>query len=404
LLLPPLSLEEAQTQILSAVHPLESETLPLELVAGRILARAIYANTALPSFAHSAMDGYAIRAEDTHTGEEVELRVIGSIAAGQIPQGMLEPGTAIRIMTGAPLPAGCTAVVKMEETTSTSTCVRIRKRLLPGENIIPMGKDIRQGEKLLEAGEMITPSALGLLASLGQSPIPVVKRPRVAVLALGDELIPVHETLAPGKIRVSNLYTIGAQIQRYGGIPLNLGIARDDLHEIRQKLEAEQAADFFVTLGGSQRGDYDLVDDLLVAEKGRILFREVALNYSRSFIFGRLWDKLLFGLPGSPLASRVSFEVFVRPALRKMAGHRTIQCELIPARLTDKVAAQSARRVVVPVKLCYQEGQWRAIPLQRERALSHPPLLQANGLLYLSPHQEILAGEEVFVEPWEKAE
>lgn len=399
--MPPLSLEEAQTEILCAARSLETEILPLEMAEGRILATDVWAKTALPPFAQSAMDGYAIRAEDTIQGSGVELQVIGSVAAGHLPQEALRPGTALRIMTGAPLPAGCTAVVKREDTVEAGDRVRITRVLSPGENIIPVGIDIQAGEQLFRKGEMITPSILGLLASLGEAVVPVFRKPRIAILALGDELVEVHEPLSPGKIRVSNLYTIAAQVNRYGGIPLHLGIARDNLADMYQKFVAGQSADLFLTLGGSQRGDYDLVDDFLLAQGGKIIFREVALNYCRSLIFGELWEKPLLGLPGSPIASRVSFEVFVRPLLWKLAGRQSLQKSRISTLLLDRITAPPHRRIVVPLKVFFQEDEWKAIPLFRERAPSSPSLLQANGLVYLAPGQEILPEQKVHVELWE---
>ncbi|RMF85125.1 MAG: molybdopterin molybdenumtransferase MoeA [Nitrospinota bacterium] len=394
------TLDEARAAILGAVHPLAPEPVPLPEAEGRILGQVVRAPLSLPPFAQSAMDGYAVRAEDTQGGGEIRLRVIGRIAAGQAPRVKLAPGTAVRIMTGAPLPEGGTAVVKQEETRCRGEYVVFHRRLRPGENIIPRGKDVQEGERLLEAGTLITPSVLGLLASLGLTPVTVVRKPRVAILALGDELCEVHEALKPGQIWVSNLYSIVAQIRRYGGIPLNLGISRDRLAEIRAKLATVPAADVYITIGGSQRGDFDLVDDLLLAEKGEIVFRELAVNYSRSLIFGWLKGKPFFGLPGSPIAARVSFELFVRPALWKLAGRTSWLGEQVWAELALPIPA-SPRRVVAPVRLSYRERQWRALPLDRERPPSAPPLFLANGAIYPLPERDLQAGENLLAERWE---
>ncbi|MBI3327297.1 MAG: molybdopterin molybdotransferase MoeA [Nitrospinae bacterium] len=264
------SVEEARTIILRAVRRKAPEVIPFTDALARVLAEDVTADSPVPPFAQSAMDGFALRAADALSArpdQPISLQILGTLGAGHLAAWALTPGTAIRIMTGAPLPEGADAVVKREDTEVSAEGVRIFHPARPNDHIIPPGRDIPMGALLLRRGEVLTPGALGLLASLGRTQVRVYQRPQVAVLALGDELVPPEAPLGPGQIRVSNLYAIAASVAKYGGQAHNLGIARDHLDTIQRALAQASDADLLVTLGGSQRGDFDLVDDLLSGER-----------------------------------------------------------------------------------------------------------------------------------------
>jgi len=252
---------------------------------------------------------------------------------------------------------------------------------------------------VLRQGDILTPGAMGLLASLGQIQVRVYERPRVAVLALGDELVLPEALPAPGQVRVSNLYTIAAGITKYGGQVYNLGIARDRLEVIEAALSRAADADLLITLGGSQRGDFDLVDDLLSGERGDIVFREIAVNYGRSMIFGRFGTLPLCGLPGSPMTAFVAFEAFVRPAIWKMGGRRVLEPPQVEALLGESLPATTTHTHIHPVWIEPRGEGLTAVPLRLGKAAGLPPQILANGLLYRAPGSPTgRTGERVWID------
>lgn len=397
-----LSVEEARATVLQAIQPRGTEIISFTEAPGRVLAEEVIADAPVPPFHQSAMDGFAVRAADTlhaKADHPISLNILGTLGAGHTASWTLTPGTAVRIMTGAPLPKGADAVVKRENTQSTADCVKVFQAAPPGDHIIPPGRDIPRGASVLRRGEVLTPGAVGLLASLGHTQVRVYQRPTVAILALGDELVPPDAPLAPGQIRVSNLYTVAAGVTKYGGQPCTLGIARDQLEMIQGALAGASAADLLVTLGGSQRGDFDLVDDLLSGERGSIVFREIAANYGRSMIFGRWRNIPLFGLPGSPMTAFVTFEAFVRPALWKLAGRGILHAPRVEAILSEPLPATPARAHIQPVWVEIRPEGLTALPLRIAKAPDLPPQTLANGLVYRQAGSNATrAGERVWVE------
>jgi molybdopterin molybdotransferase len=402
-----LSVDEARQIILAALRPLPTEIIPFTEARGRVLAEDVVAEAPVPPFAQSAMDGFALRATDTlHAtpDQPISLKILGTLGAGHLASWVVAPGTAVRIMTGAPLPDGADAVVKREDTKGSAEFVSILQPTHPNDYIIPPGRDIPAGAVLLHAGEVVTAWGIGVCASLGHTHIRVHRRPSVGVLALGDELVPPHVPLAPGQIRVSNLHAIVAAATRYGGLGLNLGIASDDLDRIEATLRQAGAVDLLLTLGGSQRGDFDLVDDLLSGVGGQIIFRDIAANYVRSMIFGCFGQIPLCGLPGAPIASLVSFEVFVRAAIWKLAGRRNLEPERLEATLDAPLPPTSGRTHFQPVWVEARAGGAVASPLHVQKAPHLPPQILANGLVCRAPDSpECRGGERVWVEMMEPA-
>jgi molybdenum cofactor synthesis domain-containing protein len=383
-----LTVNEASQIILDTLQPRPTEMTPFADALGRVLAEDLVADAPVPRFPQSARDGFALRSADTlaATSERpIALKILGTLGAGQQATWTLAPGTAVRIMTGAPIPSGADAVVMREDTESDAESVRILHPVLPNDYIIPPGRDIPTGATLLRAGEVMTAWGIGLCASLGKTHVSVYRRPRVGILALGDELVPPHLPLAHGQIYVSNLYAITAAVTKYGGLALNLGIAGDRLDAIQGALRLAGDVDLLLTLGGSQHGDFDLVDDLLSGASGELIFRGIAANYARSMLFGRFGRVPLCGLPGSPMTSFVAFEVFVRPAIRKLAGRRRLEPMRLEATLLGALPPTEGRAHFQPVWVEAHLDGVRAVPLDAQRTPDQPPQTLSNGLIHRPP-------------------
>jgi molybdopterin molybdotransferase len=352
-----LSVEEAQERILSAFRPLEAERVDLFQALDRVLAEDIQADMNIPPLDNSAMDGYAVRADDivaASMDSPVLLKVVYDLAAGYVTDLRVAPGTAIRIMTGAPIPGGADAVVPFEETDESqgdrhgSPCrdqVQVLKAARKGANIRPAGEDVHLGETVLRTGSLVRPAEVGLLASVGRPSVFVRRRPRVAILATGDELVGVDQVPGPGQIRNSNNYTVAAAVLRYGGIPLMLGIARDNIPDLTAKIQdgLAQQPDLFITSGGVSMGDFDVVKNVLAAE-GEISFWRVRMKPGKPLAFGKLHGVPHLGLPGNPVSSLVSFELFARPALLLMQGRTRLDKPTVEATMLDGVRHKDDRR------------------------------------------------------------
>jgi molybdopterin molybdotransferase len=390
-----ISVEQALAEILCHVQPLEPERVSLLDAMGRVLAEEIVSDANIPPFDNSAMDGYAVRSADVATAmpdSPVRLLVVGSVAAGYVPGMGVKPGTAVRIMTGAPLPDGADAVVPIEETSDAdrskesrlnepSVEILVRKAVVPRAHVRPAGEDIRRGEQVMALGRPIRPQEIGVLASLGREAVVVHRRPRVAVLATGDELLEVHEPLAPGKIRNSNEYTNAALVVRTGGVPIRLGIARDSLADLTAKIRSglDQGADLFLTSGGVSVGDYDVVKDVLGAE-GQMQFWQVNMKPGKPLAFGLLAEAVpLIGLPGNPVSAMVSFEQFARPAILKMLGHTDLTKPTVQA-ILDEPLTNSGRRGFVRVVVTRRDGRYHACTSGEQGSGVLTSMAKANGL------------------------
>jgi len=390
-----ISVDEALAEILSHVHPLEPERVPILDGLGRVLAEVIISDIDVPPFDNSAMDGYAVRSADvgSSTSETpVSLTVLGSVAAGYVAGIRVVRGSAIRIMTGAPMPPGADAVVPYEDTSdfdrskeerllAPADSIQVRKAVEPYDHVRPAGEDIRKGEGVMVPGRVIRPQEIGVLASLGLETILVHRQPKVAILATGDELLEVHEPLAPGRIRNSNEYTNAALVRRTGGIPIRLGIARDTEADLTAKIRSglEQGADLFLTSGGVSVGDYDVVKDVLGAE-GRMQFWQVRMKPGKPLAFGLLPGGVpLIGLPGNPVSAMVSFEQFARPAILKMLGHLDLAKPTVRA-ILDEPLTNSGRQGFVRVIVTRAEDGYHARTTGQQGSGVLTSMAKANGL------------------------
>lgn len=344
-------LPEAQREVLSSLNRLPQEHVDLLQARGLVLAEPVVAAHDLPPFANSAMDGYAVIAGDLADGP-VDLTVLEDVAAGSVPTRVVSPGTAVKIMTGAPMPAGADAIVRVEDTEPGSGRVRILVPVPRGESVRPAGDDVPAGTVVLEAGERLTPARMGVCASLGYHAPLVGRRPRVAVMSTGDEIVPAHsEELQPGKIRDANRFTLSGALAELGAEPLDYGIVGDDRGELQRRLaEAAEEGDVVVTSGGVSMGEYDVVKHLL-KEMGSVDFWRVAMKPAKPFGFGRVADTPFFGLPGNPVSVAIAFEQFVRPGLLHMMGATRLFRPRTKAILEQSVRTDSTRTEFLRVTL-----------------------------------------------------
>jgi molybdopterin molybdotransferase len=324
---------------------------------GRVLAAPAVASHPVPPFAGSMVDGFAVRAADVdgaRAESPVELRIVADIMAGDPGLASVGPGEAARIMTGAPVPPGADAVVMLEWTSWTEERVSVERPVAPGAALRAAGEDLAPGDVAVEAGTPLGPAETGVLASIGWSRPSVRPRPRVAVIATGDELRDVDEELTPGCIRSSNHWTIAGQVGEAGGVALPLGIARDDPADLAARVEKARVADVLVTSGGVSVGDRDQVQEVLGEAGFEKIFWRVLSSPGKPLLFGRLGSTLVFGLPGNPVSSMVAFENFVRPTLRRLQGDRYPDPLRLWARLSGTLRAPRDRRHFARVRLIHE--------------------------------------------------
>ncbi len=387
-----LTVEEALERILAEITRLGQETVALPEAVGRVLAQPIASSESVPPFANSAMDGYALRSEDARDASQSHprrLRLMGTVQAGSVAERAVGAGEAMRILTGAPLPPGADAVIQQELTQAGEGWVELQQPVAPGNNVRHAGEDIRPGTRVLEEGAVLGPSEIGVLASLGVAEVVVYRRPVVSILATGDELVEVHEHLQPGQIRNSNSYLVAAAVTQAGGVPRRLGIARDQIDELRAKLLAAQEGDLIITSGGVSVGDYDLVKDIL-REQGVIDFWRVNLRPGKPLAFGRLGGTPLLGLPGNPVSAAVTFELFARPVLRKMQGHKNWSRPLVTARMLDHLNDSSNRRHYVRARLELRQDGFVATTTGPQGSHILTSMLGANALLVIPENHPAL--------------
>lgn len=381
---PMLSVEEALEQILREFHSLEPARVPILEALDRVLAEDVCADVDIPPYANSSMDGYAVQAADTAGASRetpVRLLVVGGVPAGYVSEQKVMPSTTICITTGAPIPPGADAVVRVEDTEAEGEWVTVFAEAPQSQYIRPAGEDVRRGELVLRRGTFVRPQEIGMLATLGRKEVLVTRRPRVAILATGDELVEIDTPLAPGKIRNANSYSNAAQVVKCGGIPILLGIARDRAPELTQKIRAglEQGIDLFLTSGGVSMGGFDLVKNVLAAE-GTIDFWKVRMKPGKPLAFGRIDGVPFLGLPGNPVSVMVSFEMFVRPAILKMLGVTEWERPVVEATLMDEVKHKDERRHYLRVRVEQHDGEYCAYLTGGQGSGILSSMVKANAL------------------------
>lgn len=342
-----LSYYEARQTILDAVQPLSIEKVALLDAAGRAIAEDVIADQPLPAFDNSAMDGYAVRVEDCSPGAALPLR--GYLPAGVNPGCRVAPGTAVKIMTGAPIPPGADAIVPFEEAEETSDRITLRGTVKKGAHIRWRGEDIKPGDRVIVAGSVLRPAEISLLASFGMSMVPVRRRARVAILSTGDELQELGELRFEGSIINSNSWALAAAICEIGAVALMLGIARDNRESLRAKLSDGLQADVLITSAGVSAGDRDLVREVLEELGVEQQFWKINIKPGKPTAFGMRDSTPVFSLPGNPVSTMITFEEFVRPALLKMMGHRTLLKSLFKAKLQEPLSKKAGRMQLMRV-------------------------------------------------------
>jgi molybdopterin molybdotransferase len=384
-----LSVEDAQRRVMAEIAAGPVETVSFQEAAGRVLREDISATADAPEGDNSAMDGYAVRAADiaeARAGSPVSLRVVGDIPAGHLPTAALEPKSAMRIMTGALLPAGADTVVQVELTDAGREVVAIQRSLEAGANVRRRGEDMRAGDVVLKQGGRAGAPEVALLAALQHTAVLVGRRPEVAIISTGDELVDAHETRPAGKIVNSNSYLLEAMVREAGAAPRLMNIVRDARDATIEAFEAALESDFIVSSGGVSVGAYDFVKEALDALGAQTKFWRVAMKPGKPVVLSRLRERLVFGLPGNPVSCFVSFHLFVAPALRKAMGQTQ---DLFPPRvgatLMSSLRRAQDRRVYYRVRVAAAEGELQAWPLATQGSGSLTSMLGANGLAVVEP-------------------
>lgn len=337
-----ITVEQARGIIVGRITPLPAEKIPLDQALGRYLAEDIVSAMDIPPWDNSAMDGYAVRVQDVPK-EGVRLDISYEIPAGSLPKGPLDKGCAVKIMTGAPVPPGADAVVKREDSQEFEGSVVIRTLPRKHDHIRFAGEDIRTGEMILEKGTLLEAPEIGVLASLRRRMVFCRQRPVVAIIATGDEVADLDEELAEGKIPSSNSWSLISRVRQLGAVPLYLGIARDTAADLRGKFARASRADLILTSGGVSMGDYDVVRDVMTESGNSMEFWKVRVKPGRPLAFGVINNIPAIGLPGNPVSTMLSFDLFARPAILKFMGALTLTLPRVRARLTEEIRGSSDR-------------------------------------------------------------
>lgn len=376
-----LSVAAAQQCVLESVAAVGIETVKLELALGLVLAEEVRANRDQPPYDISAMDGYALRSNDL-TGIPATLEIIEDIKAGDMPTRGLGAGQCARIMTGAPMPQGADAVIRVEDTEAVpDNRVQVNQAVKPGNDIRRLGENMRIGDVVLTPGTEITPGVVGVLATVKCAQVKVYRRPSVAIISTGNELEGLDEPVDPDRIPDSNSYALMAQAQALGIEPVLLGIARDDPDELACYLHRGLEYDVLLVSGGTSVGVHDYVRPTIEALGAQMLFWRVAMKPGHPVAFGKAGEKIIFGLPGNPVSGMVCFEQFVAPALRRMMGHARTFRRTIEARLTHNLKHQTGRTEFVRVMLAHQNGVYTATSTGAQGSGMLLSMAHADGLL-----------------------
>ena len=397
-----IQVQEALDKILCQIQFKGVERVPLGQALGRVLTEDVVSRINNPPLDNSAMDGYAVIAEDIQSAtpeNPVKLEMIEEIAAGYTAKGTLKPGQTMRIMTGAPIPPGADAVLMQEDTQKDGNAILCLDKADVAENIRRAGEDVKIGEGVIKKGTTLSPAHIGMLAVIGRSQIAVSQRPTVAILSTGDEILELDETPQGPQIFNSNGHMLAAQIKSAGGIPVYLGIAKDTEKDLMEKFEWALKADIVVSSGGVSVGDYDLVKSSLQKMGQDMLFWKVAMKPGKPLAFGRIGKTPIFGLPGNPVSSFVSFEQFVRPSLRKVLGCSDLSHKTVQAKLTRTINKKPGRLHFLSSIVSWTDGEYTVTPAGEQGSGILKSAANANGLLIFPLEaEEIKQGQEVAVQ------
>ncbi|BCM89458.1 molybdopterin molybdenumtransferase [Abditibacteriota bacterium] len=385
----PLTPNTARTIVLEQTTPLSTETIPHAEALGRILAQDVISPLDLPPFPNSAMDGYAVRASDLQSVPQT-LRILETIGAGEIATHAVEDGTCIKIMTGAPVPAGADCVVMREETREHNREVEFLETARGGQHIRPKGDDVRQGETVFERGTVINAAVHAMLASLGQGRVEVTIRPRVAILVTGKELVDVGAELQPGQIRDSNSWALRGLVHSCGAEVVSAMRTGDTQTEVEEALRLSASkADVIITSGGVSAGDFDPIRDVLLSQ-ANVHFWKVAMKPGKPLLFATLHGVPVFALPGNPVSVMVGFEEFVRPALLKMAGRSAWKRIEVEAILQSELRSPEGRTEFVRARLEQGEDGFLAVVSGDQNSGRLSTMARANALLEIAPNVSFL--------------
>jgi len=376
-----LTYDQALAQILGQIAPLPPAALPLADALGCVLAEDVFAPSAVPPFDNSSMDGFAVRAADL-AAVPASLPVAGDVPAGALSLPTLAPGTALRIMTGAPVPPGADTVVPVEDTSEEGGAnVTFLQPFEPGQNIRRAGEDVQAGSRVMASGSRIRPAEVGMAAVVGRAHLQAHPRPRVAIVSTGDELVEPGLPLQDGQIYNSNAYALAAQVAQAGGVVTHRLHARDTADALRDAFDQAAGADVLITSGGVSVGDYDFVKAVF-AERGTMDFWRVAIRPGKPVAFGRWGETVFFGLPGNPVSSMVTFELFVRPALRRLRGLAPSRPTLT-ARLTEDAGHTPGRQSYQRAVVTPENGDYAVSPVSKQGSGMMLSMVLANALLVI---------------------
>jgi molybdopterin molybdotransferase len=386
---------EALDATLRHARPLKAKALPLSECLGLVLAKDLPSPEAFPSFDNSAVDGYAI-GKGEYGESPSRLKIQGEVAAGKFPKGRIQPGRAVRVFTGAPIPRGTRAVVMQEQTERINGSVLLRGEPKPGENIRYRGEDFLKGRILVRKGTLLTPAHLSLLAAVGYTKAPVFRAPTVGIFATGSELLGEGEKLKPGKIRDSNSILLESLAKQAGGIPCLLKKAGDEPRKILSRIRSGLKNDLLIISGGVSVGKYDFVKEALRRVGVRQIFWKVDIKPGKPLFFGKKGKTLVFGLPGNPVSVFVTFEEFVKRAILQMKGLRRNGEGSVCGYLTHGFK-NGSRLHFVRVRCVAKKGKVAVTPLKGQGSHMIGELASANGLLRVEPDASLKRSEPVFV-------
>ena len=397
-----ISVEEALKIVLNSCNPLNLEKANLLDAADRVIGEDIIAQRNIPAAANSAKDGYAVRAADTKSvraSKPVELKVIETIPAGKMPRKTVGKGQAARIMTGALLPEGADAVVCREDTIESGRTVSIKEPVSAGLEIRNAGEDVQKGDRVIVAGSVLRPGHIGMLAALGRAFVFVYRRPRVAILSTGDELVDIETDPPAGKIVNSNSYALAALVQAAGGIPIPSGIVRDAKKDLAAALQQARRADVILSSGGVSMGDYDFVKDVMNRAGNDLRFWRVAMRPGKPVAFGSFGDTPLFGLPGNPVSVMVAFEQFARPYLLKMQGHTNIHRKTLTAVCAQEIKKGAGFKNFLRAVVSKEKGRYVARLTGAQGSGILTSMVNANAFIVLDENvTSVKKGEKVSVQ------